>query len=89
MKTERELMRSQVALEAEINSVKHAKNIRREYEKINAALKDEVDQLWSKYKIDATAIQKLQDEVATLEKAKADIEFEYKENAKLIRRRIL
>ena len=38
-------MRFQVALEAEINSVKHAKNIRREYEKINAALKDEVDQL--------------------------------------------
>ena len=72
-------MRFQVALEAEINSVKHAKNIRREYEKINAALKDEVDQLWSKYKVDATAMQKLQDELTTLEKAKANIEFEYKQ----------
>lgn len=72
-------MRTQVALEAEINSVKHAKDIRREYEKQNAALKDEVDQLWSKYKVDATAMQKLQDELTTLEKAKANIEFEYKQ----------
>ena len=72
-------MRTQVALEAEINSVKHAKDIRREYEKQNAALKDEVDQLRSKYKIDATAMQKLQDELTTLEKAKTNIEFEYKQ----------
>ena len=61
MKTEKELMRVQVALEAEINFVKHAKDIRREYEKQNASLKDEVDQLRSKYEIDATAMQNLQD----------------------------
>ena len=72
-------MRAQVSLEAEINSVKHAKDIRREYEKQNASLKDEVDQLRSKYKSDATAMQKLQDELITLEKAKANIEFEYKQ----------
>jgi len=76
---EKELMRAQVSLEAEINSVRHAKDIRREYEKQNAALKNEVDQLRSKYKVDATAMQKLQDELTTLEKAKANIEFEYRQ----------
>ena len=72
-------MRAQVSLEAEINSVKHAKDIRREYEKQNQSLKDEVDQLRSKYKSDATAMQKLQDELTTLEKAKANTEFEFKQ----------
>lgn len=76
---EKELMRAQVSLEAEINSVKHAKDIRREYEKQNQSLKDEVDQLRSKYKSDTTAMQKLQDELITLEKSKANIEFEYKQ----------
>ena len=79
MKTEKELIWVQVALEAEINFVKHAKDIRREYEKQNASLKDEVDQLRSKYEIDATAMQKLQDELTTLEKAKVNLEFEYKQ----------
>ena len=72
-------MRAQVSLEAEINSVKHAKDIRREYEKQNQSLKDEVDQLRSKYKSDTTAMQKLQDELIALEKSKANIEFEYKQ----------
>jgi len=72
-------MKAQVSLEAEIHSVKHAKDIRREYEKQNQALKDEVDQLRSKYKSDATAMQKLQDELFALEKSKANIEFENKQ----------
>lgn len=72
-------MKAQVSLEAEIHSVKHAKDIRRDFEKQNQALKDEVDQLRSKYKTDATAMQKLQDELFGLEKSKANIEFEYKQ----------
>lgn len=72
-------MKAQVALEAEIHSVKHAKDIRRDFEKQNQSLKLEVDQLRIKYKTDATAMQKLQDELFALEKSKAEIEFEYKQ----------
>ena len=68
-----------MALEAEINSVKHAKDIRREFEKQNQTLKDENDQLRAKYKIDSNAVQKLQDELINLEKDKGDIEFQYKQ----------
>ena len=42
-------------------------------------MKDEVDQLRNKYKTDATAMQKLQEELITLEKAKANVEFEHKQ----------
>lgn len=73
------MLRAQVALEAEINSVKHAKDIRREFEKQNQTLKDENEQLRSKYKTDSAAVQKLQDEVINLEKAKGDIELQYKQ----------
>ena len=72
-------MKAQVSLEAEIHSVKHAKDIRREYEKQNQGLKDEVDQLRNKYKSDANAMQKLQDELFALEKSKANTEFELKQ----------
>lgn len=72
-------MKAQVSLEAEMHSVKHAKDIRREYEKQNQGLKDEVDQLRRKYNSDATAMQKLQDELIALEKSKTNVEFEYKQ----------
>merc|ERR1712183_1256858 len=41
---EKELMRTQMALEFEINAVKHAKDTRREFEKQNQTLKDDNDQ---------------------------------------------
>ena len=72
-------MQTQVALEAEISAVKHANDIRRDFEKQNASLKDEVDQLRSKYKSDANAMQKLQDELIALEKSKANTAFELKQ----------
>ena len=66
-------------MEAEIHAVKQAKDIRREYEKQNQDLKDEVDQLRNKYKSDAKAMQRLQDELFALEKSKANTEFELKQ----------
>ena len=68
-----------MALESEINAVKHAKDTRREFEKQNQILKDENEQLRAKYKVDSTAVQRLQDELINLEKEKNEIEFQYKQ----------
>lgn len=76
---EKELMRTQMALETEINAVKHAKDARREFEKQNQALRDENEQLRAKYKLDSNAVQRLQDELIALGKEKHEIEFEFKQ----------
>eukprot|EP00794_Sanderia_malayensis_P004823 gene4823-5455_t len=76
---EKELVRTQASLEAEINSVKHAKDMRRELERQVSGLKEEIDQLRSKGKHDAIQTQKLQDDLIGLEKVKANKEFEYKQ----------
>ncbi|XP_065062554.1 rho-associated protein kinase 1-like [Rhopilema esculentum] len=76
---ENDLLRTQASLEAEINSVKHAKDMRRELEKQVAGLKEEVEQAKNKSKQDAVQLQGLQDDLISLEKAKANKEFEYKQ----------
>ena len=76
---EKDLLRTQASLEAEINSVKHAKDMRRELEKQVAGLKEEVEQAKLKSKQDAAQLQSLQDDLIGLEKVKANKEFEYKQ----------
>jgi len=76
---EKDLLRTQASLEAEINSVKHAKDMRRELEKQVAGLKEEVEQGKLKSKQDAAKLQSLQDDLIELEKIKANKEFEYKQ----------
>ncbi len=62
------MLRTQASLEAEINSVKHAKDMRRELEKQVSGLKEEIDQLRQKSKHDSIQTQKLQDDLIGLEK---------------------
>ena len=76
---EKDLLRTQASLEAEINSVKHAKDMRRELEKQVAGLKEEVEQGKLKSRQDAAKLQSLQDDLIELEKIKANKEFEYKQ----------
>ncbi|KAJ7375003.1 Rho-associated protein kinase 2 [Desmophyllum pertusum] len=75
---ERELIKVQGNLEAEMNMRNQANSSKADMECQNRLLKDELDQLKARSASDARLQQKLQQDLINLEKAKANTEYELK-----------
>lgn len=75
---ERELIKVQGNLEAEVNMRSQANSSKADIESQNRILKDELDQLRARSASDARLQQKLQQDLINLEKAKANTEYELK-----------
>lgn len=75
---ERELIKVQASLEAEMNMRNQANNAKADVESQNRRLKDELEQLKARAGADARLQQKLQQDLINLEKAKANTEYELK-----------
>lgn len=75
---ERELIKVQASLEAEMNMRNQANNAKADVESQSRRLKDELEQLKARAATDARLQQKLQQDLINLEKAKANTEYELK-----------
>lgn len=75
---ERELIKVQANLEAEMNMRNQANNAKADIESQTRRLKDELEQLKARAASDARLQQKLQQDLINLEKAKANTEYELK-----------
>lgn len=75
---ERELIKVQANLEAEMNMRNQANSAKTDMECQNRLLKDELEQLKARSTSDARLQQKLQQDLINLEKAKANTEYELK-----------
>lgn len=75
---ERELIKVQASLEAEMNMRNQANNAKADVESQSRRLKDELEQLKARAATDAKLQQKLQQDLINLEKAKANTEYELK-----------
>lgn len=75
---ERELIKVQASLEAEMNMRNQANNAKADVESQSRRLKDELEQLKARAGADARLQQKLQQDLINLEKAKANTEYELK-----------
>ncbi|XP_029194534.2 rho-associated protein kinase 2-like isoform X1 [Acropora muricata] len=75
---ERELIKVQASLEAELNMRNQANNAKADVESQSRRLKDELEQLKARAATDARLQQKLQQDLINLEKAKANTEYELK-----------
>lgn len=75
---ERELIKVQASLEAEMNMRNQANNAKADVESQSRRLKDELEQLKARAGVDARLQQKLQQDLINLEKAKANTEYELK-----------
>ncbi|XP_048581823.1 rho-associated protein kinase 2 isoform X3 [Nematostella vectensis] len=75
---ERDLIKVQANLEAEVNMRSQANSAKADFEYQNRTLRDELDQLKARSASDARLQQKLQQDLINLEKAKANTEFELK-----------